>query len=94
MVAKCESEHTFSLSAVVRSANLCLESSPAAVRSVQRRRATKANSRTVEFIDGRNVGSISASPTRRASIDLCCRRTSSDQGTTAQLSATGLRAYA
>eukprot|EP00966_Prymnesium_polylepis_P061016 1415010-Prymnesium_polylepis.1 len=29
-----------------------LESSPAAVRSVKRRRATKASSRTVEFIDG------------------------------------------
>eukprot|EP00966_Prymnesium_polylepis_P059440 1377768-Prymnesium_polylepis.1 len=26
-------------------------------------------------------------------MDLCCRRTSNDQGTTAQLSSTGLRAY-
>eukprot|EP00966_Prymnesium_polylepis_P041138 954487-Prymnesium_polylepis.1 len=31
-------------------------------RSVKRRRATKPSSRT--FIDGRNVGSVSASPTR------------------------------
>ena len=53
------------------------QSSPAAVRSVKRRRATKASSRTVEFIDGLDVGSVSALPTRRASMNLCCRRTSS-----------------
>ena len=67
--------------------------SPAAVRSVKRRRATKASSRTVEFIDGLDVGSVRTSPTRRASMDLCCRRTSSAQGTSAQLSPTGRRDY-
>ena len=77
----------------VPSAEGTLESSPAAVRSVKRRRAIKASSRTVEFIDGLDVGSVSESPTRRASIDLCCRRPSSDQGTAAQLSSTGLRDY-
>eukprot|EP00966_Prymnesium_polylepis_P202242 4685467-Prymnesium_polylepis.1 len=35
------------------------EKFPAAVRSVKRRRAAKPSSRTVEFIDGRNVGSVS-----------------------------------
>eukprot|EP00966_Prymnesium_polylepis_P220240 5095030-Prymnesium_polylepis.1 len=77
----------------VPSAEGTLEGSPAAARSVKRRRATKASSRMVELIDGRNVGSVSNSPTRRASMDLCCRGTSSDQGTAAQLSSTGLRAY-
>eukprot|EP00966_Prymnesium_polylepis_P272635 6298768-Prymnesium_polylepis.1 len=57
------------------------------------RRATKASSRTVEFIDGIDVGSVRTSPTRRASMDLCCRRTSSAQSTAAQLSSTGLRGY-
>eukprot|EP00966_Prymnesium_polylepis_P205011 4749952-Prymnesium_polylepis.1 len=47
-----------------------LESSPAAVRSVKRRRAIKASSRTVELIDGLDVRSVSKSPT---SMDLCCR---------------------
>jgi hypothetical protein len=76
-----------------RPVSSALESSPAAVRSVKRRRAIKASSRTVEFIDELDVGSISKSPTRRASMDLCCRRPSSDQGTEAQLSSTGLRDY-
>ena len=77
----------------VPSAEGTLESSPAAVRSVKRRRAIKASSRTVEFIDGLDVGSVSVLPTRRASMDLCCRRTSSAQGTSAQLSPTGRRDY-
>ena len=68
------------------------QSSPAAV-SVKRRRATKASSRTVELIDGLDVGSVSALPTRRASMELCCRGTSSAQGTAAQLSPTGRRGY-
>eukprot|EP00966_Prymnesium_polylepis_P304846 7043202-Prymnesium_polylepis.1 len=46
-------------------------------------------------MDGLDVGSVSKSPTHRASMDLCCRRTSSDQGrrTAAQLSSTGLREW-
>jgi hypothetical protein len=42
----------------------------------------------------RDVGSVSKSPTRRASMDLCCRRPSSDQGTAAQLSSVGQWAFA
>eukprot|EP00966_Prymnesium_polylepis_P309354 7148563-Prymnesium_polylepis.1 len=42
----------------------------------------------------RYVGSVSVLPTRRASMDLCCRRSSSAQGTSAQEpSPTGRRAY-
>eukprot|EP00966_Prymnesium_polylepis_P209668 4856400-Prymnesium_polylepis.1 len=72
----------------VPSAECTLESSPAGVRSVKRRRATKASCRTVEYIDGLDIGSVSA-PRFNGSV----LRTSSDQGTTAQLSSTGLRAY-
>eukprot|EP00966_Prymnesium_polylepis_P292990 6767319-Prymnesium_polylepis.1 len=55
----------------VPSAEGIFESSPAAVRSVERRRAIKASSRTVELIDGRNVGSVSAS-SRRAALQWIC----------------------